>query len=1533
MKKIAARQRTDAIALPRQSLTAAVALALSSVSTATLAATITVDTSSPDVSAGDSQCSLAEAITNANDNTATFADCAAGDGNDTIELPASQTITLTQALPGIGNGGAGSLTISGNDATIQRDPLLNCTLDNSPAPEEFGLLSVAYDPLTMSSVTLANGCNDSNFSRGGGAIFAEYANLSLDNVTLQDNQARVGGAIDAYRSPGVSVTNSVLTNNTAAQNGGAIRGYYSDVTVSDSTLDNNSARRGGAINHYYAGSLSLTSVTLQANTANLGSGGAVYGYGTNTVSITGGAITANSASGGGGAIYARYHGRLLVDGVTISQNNAGGDGGVLYSYGSSSIAISNSQISGNTAGGGGGVLSTYDSGTTTISDSSLSGNRAAGRDGGVAYFYNASGRIERSVIDGNTAEGDGGAVAIYSGFGTGETLAIVDTVINNNAAEIGGAISATSNFGAPGISLGLTIEGSTLSNNSVTGNGGALFSSHSSATITVARSTFSANTANQGGGLNVFNGASISVSDSTLADNTAATTGDQVYFSESSHNVARTLLVGSGTSNCVLSASTGAENNLSTDASCASIATQDSLANIALAPLGDNGGPTPTHALLPTSTAIDAGAVGCAATDQRGEARPFSAACDIGAFELQAQPGPNFVVNALGDNGDGACGQVLGECTLRDAVLAANANADSSEITFDPAVFSAGATVTLTQAQLEMNTGAITVTGNGTVIERDSAAGLDCALSGQGPGGQVEPHEFRLLETTNVDVTLNDITLQGGCADQGLGGAILQNGGVLTANSVNFLNNQASYPGGAIQSYSGSVVINDSEISGNTSGIIGGGISALGSAVNVNNSQLTNNQSTYTGGAITAYGALVVAGSVLSGNTTGYVGGAIYGAYNVDVQSSTLRDNSAGIAGGAVYMGSSSGQSLTMRSTTLTGNQADTGGAIATSDSSLDLLNVTLSANQASQAGALAAVGLGGRSFNLQNTTFVDNQSSSGGQLSINGAPGSSAINRNVLVGNSANCQLIGLPGFGSDNFTTDNSCGGTVADRQAIALGSLSDNGGPTQTHLPQPGSALIDVATGCSATDQRGLARPVDADGIGTEQCDVGAIEVQNTPVEAQADTASTDQDTALPVGGDLLGNDVDVLDEDAGVLTIVAVEGGSGSVGAAISPAAGGEVVINSDGSFQFDPLSDFVALDSGESASVVVGHTVSDGIADSTTSLTITVNGLNDVPLAMNDAFTVSGGIRLTVDAAGGLLANDSDPDIEGLTVTSTGSIVAGGIGGTVTINADGSFEYDAPVTQGVATFDYTISDGELQATGSAQITVTEPVAADLQIDKSDGVDAVNVNDVLTYTIAIVNAGPVDVVGATVEDLLPPELSNVTWTCEAIGNAVCANRVGAGILRQQVDIPVNDAVVYELMATATEVNGQLINTAIVTPPAGTPDPDLSNNTAIDINLADQLFSDSFETTVIRKSYQAGQVVLTAQQIEQRLNKLAGFAPALLVHAQDVAQPSLNMALIHGRWLDDEVQLRVTRYVAGQWLLGEWTTLQEDTVQLNW
>jgi CSLREA domain-containing protein len=75
-----------------------------------------------------------------------------------------------------------------------------------------------------------------------------------------------------------------------------------------------------------------------------------------------------------------------------------------------------------------------------------------------------------------------------------------------------------------------------------------------------------------------------------------------------------------------------------------------------LTPLGDHGGPTPTHALLADSPAVDLGpAAGCAAADQRGRMRPAdgdqdgTASCDAGAVERLPGCQPDETTLCLGE--------------------------------------------------------------------------------------------------------------------------------------------------------------------------------------------------------------------------------------------------------------------------------------------------------------------------------------------------------------------------------------------------------------------------------------------------------------------------------------------------------------------------------------------------------------------------------------------------------------------------------------------------------------------------------------------------------------------------------------------------------------------------------------------------------------------------------------------------------------------------------------------------------------------
>ena len=230
--------------------------------------------------------------------------------------------------------------------------------------------------------------------------------------------------------------------------------------------------------------------------------------------------------------------------------------------------------------GGGGIYN-GDSSTLVLRDSIVRDNTTQIVDGGGVYaFFNAQVTIERTTISGNVAGNVGGGIR----------------------------------------SLGqVTLTNSTLSGNTATNwHGGAIF--HTDGVMSLVNATVTANV-NPLGTASVFVGtftpanASLSLANTVIGDN---------------EEVGCVVVVnGSG----AVSLTSGG-HNVFTDATCAPTGTDQVVGSALLGPLADNGGPTPTHALLDGSPAIDAADGGlCPSTDQRGVARPQGPACDVGAFE------------------------------------------------------------------------------------------------------------------------------------------------------------------------------------------------------------------------------------------------------------------------------------------------------------------------------------------------------------------------------------------------------------------------------------------------------------------------------------------------------------------------------------------------------------------------------------------------------------------------------------------------------------------------------------------------------------------------------------------------------------------------------------------------------------------------------------------------------------------------------------------------------------------------------------
>jgi VCBS repeat-containing protein len=299
-------------------------------------------------------------------------------------------------------------------------------------------------------------------------------------------------------------------------------------------------------------------------------------------------------------------------------------------------------------------------------------------------------------------------------------------------------------------------------------------------------------------------------------------------------------------------------------------------------------------------------------------------------------------------------------------------------------------------------------------------------------------------------------------------------------------------------------------------------------------------------------------------------------------------------------------------------------------------------------------------------------------------------------------------PATVNDEYTTEEDTPLVIAAPGVLANDSDVD-GDPLEAILvnpPQHGSVTLNADGSFTYTPNENF-NGVDGfsylaeDGAGNSE--VASVTITVSPVNdapvASEDVYATDEDTELTVdaAGGVLANDTDV---DGDALTVEIVSGPSN-----------GTLTLNADGSFSYVPAADFNGSDS-------FVYRVSDGSLTSEATATINVNSTNDAPVGEGDEYAVDEDGSVTVDAAGGVLANDSDVDGDALTA----ALVSGPANGTLTLNADGSFTYTPNANfNGTDSFVYSVSDGEFTSEATATITVNPVNDAPEAVDDAYAVD--------------------------------------------------------------------------------------------------------------------------------------------------------------------------------------------------------------------
>lgn len=223
--------------------------------------------------------------------------------------------------------------------------------------------------------------------------------------------------------------------------------------------------------------------------------------------------------------------------------------------------------------------------------------------------------------------------------------------------------------------------------------------------------------------------------------------------------------------------------------------------------------------------------------------------------------------------------------------------------------------------------------------------------------------------------------------------------------------------------------------------------------------------------------------AIMLGSSGGNGGGLYSEGCNLDLERVTFDRNRAiganeGSLGGGLFIADDSNAVQShLSNVTFFGNEADVGGGLYLEQSDfgtldVELTNITFAVNAAGQSGDHLFQQAGNAT--LRNVLFGP-------------SPGNDCDAETTL-----NFTLLG------GNMDSDGSCSAELFASNPGLVCKLEQSPSAFTATVPlQPGSAAIDAGTdtGCPATDQRNILRPIDGDNDNTATCDIGAHESQGT------------------------------------------------------------------------------------------------------------------------------------------------------------------------------------------------------------------------------------------------------------------------------------------------------------------------------------------------------------------------------------------------------------------------------------------------------
>jgi len=774
----------------------------------------------------------------------------------------------------------------------------------------------------------------------------------------------------------------------------------------------------------------------------------------------------------------------------------------------------------------------------TLSGMTITGGQTkAGASGGGIFLGGGALTVLDTVVSGNSSGTDGGGIASNGG-----NLTLRNTSVFSNAAGINPASGRRVGGGVSAIGGTLLLENSTISGNSAATDGGGVYLTGIAAdNWTVRNGTIANNTAAaNGGGIMVRNGGNLAVQSGTIAFNTANGSGGGIARAGTGGSVSITSTIVANNTSPTAPDVLGAVNanfSLVRNQSGGTITGGNNLPNGTdprLGSLANNGGPTNTIALSPSSPAVNAGSNPAGlSTEQRViYPRVVGSASDMGAYEVQpsamaaladvtAAGGTSYTFTVTYSDPTAINVGTLGGNDIRIA----GPNGFDRLATFVGVDNTTNGTPRMATYRITPPGGAWDRTDTGTyTLALESGQVLD-TVGAPVPAGFIGA--FRALIPLTLTVTT--------AADSGTGSlrdAIAQANATGSVDTIVFGPSFGSPQTISLQSALPAIV-NPVSINGPGAGLltvrrdpaaasnfrifsVTSGTSTL-SGMTITGGRTTGTSlGTNGGGGVRVDGANVtIQDSVITGNSSSGPGGGIYvffGTVGLTVRNCTISNNASGTDaasqyrdGGGISVGF--GASLMLENSTVSGNSSPTEGGGVYIYRNLPVTwtvrNSTISANTAGRSGGgifVRSPGTGGSgTLVVQNSTIANNAANGtaagegGGGIGQSGTGGSLTVESTIVANNPAAIAPDILGPVTAHFSLIRNLTGTTITGGNNLPagtdplLGSLANNGGPTATLALRPGSPAINTGSNPAGltSDQRGSPRVFGA------AADIGAFE----------------------------------------------------------------------------------------------------------------------------------------------------------------------------------------------------------------------------------------------------------------------------------------------------------------------------------------------------------------------------------------------------------------------------------------------------------